>query len=161
LTFLRQATASPVVLTNCRKRLSAAAKPFVLGEDYTEGTVNLLVNGWWRIQVLLPMTVFVAQVNPRDADADPFERGIVLGATLTVPAPVTADFFVDDALIDGILVIQQCGMGTAALCGQAEIPLAIVSRLESVLLPSETGDTTSAEKKRPAAAAESLCGPVK
>jgi hypothetical protein len=157
LTFLAQPTAAPLVLTNCRKALAAAAKPFVLGEDYTTDTVAPLVDGWWRIQLVLGQRTFVAQVNARQVGSDPFKRGIMLGGG----AAPSFDFFVDDALIDGILVLQQCGQGGVAQCnsGQA-FPLAIVNRLESVLLPSETGDTTSASTKRPTPAAENACGPL-
>jgi len=158
LSFLVQpGPGSPLPLTNCVKQQSAAAKAFVTGEGGDAAAVFPLVAGWWRFKVVAPgMSAFVVQLPPsRVGTADAFADGHYLVAGEFM------NFYVDQDVIDGVLMVLQCGPSVATLCDQTslrELPLAIVNRLESVLPGSETGNTVSAEQLRPKESPANFCG---
>lgn len=149
------------VLSNCRKSLSSAQAPFVLGEDGTSASVALLVHGTYILRVIaFPgaaiYLVGAQQLNPRDAGAaNPLNFGHPLHSGESF------EFFVDDSLIDGVIAVEQCGQAPEFSCGQNGgplYPIVTVNRIISVLPMAATGDTASANQLRPIPADPSVCG---
>ncbi len=122
----------------------------VWNEDLVEGQVDLLVHGWYTLES--DLTIFWQQVNPADAcSTDPVATGKKLSAGGCIA------FFVDQATMDGVIVITVCPITDPTSipipCGD-ELPDPFVaadltsgfiriSRADTVLKMSVTGDNAT------------------
>lgn len=131
----------------------------VWNEDVEEGTVDVLVHGWYTLET--DINIFWQQVNPINAcTTNPWETGKRLAAGSCIA------FFVDQSVIDGIIVIGICPLSdTTSIpqpCGEdlttsdnTKIGLIRVNRGDTIRLMSDTGDDASAMVPPPS----SICNP--
>lgn len=131
----------------------------VWNEDGVVGQRDLLVHGWYVLDTDIP--IFWQQVSPKDAcSTNPVATGKKLNAGGCIP------FFVDESVIDGVIVISFCPGALSSIefsCGvtlftptlQNVAGLVRISRSDTILKMSDTGDSATKMAGTPSLA----CGP--
>lgn len=118
-------------------------------EDFEEGR-DLLVHGWYVLET--DISLFWQQVNPADAcTTNPLRTGRKLAAGQCVA------FFVDQSIIDGVIVFYFCEQEQPVYCSvEEEIRedqgFVRISRADTVLKMSVTGDNATDMVPQPSSA---------